>query len=813
MNRSRSLLAAILAAALAAAPAAAQTVRGSLVDPAGAPVGRVLVFLLDDAGRQLAGAMTDAGGAFTLRAPAAGRFRLRAERVGYATTTTPPFDLGAGETRAERVVAGGPVALEGIIAQAEERRCAVRPESGLRTAMLWEEARKAINAAAFGQRERLFRYQVVQYDRDLDPRSGRVQREERRPTAALAAHPFASPPAKELSEKGYVQKTPEGVMYYGPDPNVLLSDEFLTDHCLRIAEDDRAAGDSLVGLAFEPVRGRRVPEIRGTLWLDRRTAELRRVDYAYTGMPEPVTHPRLGGTVEYERLSEGPWIVRRWAIRMPRVEMLHGQRTLPNTGSILHDYDDARLAGILEVGGEVQSTATRAGVPVLAAARPGVLEGTVWDSTAAAPLAGARVSLAGTGAAAETDAAGRFRMEGVPAGSYTVTFAHPALGPLAAAARPATVDLAAGRTSTVELAVPGWESAARALCADSTRALYPGVILGRVAGAAAGAAPTVTAVWTRTVAGAGAAPRAEVRTRSVRAEADGSYVLCGVPEGRPFQLSAGTGEASSGDREVRVEPGAPLRHDLALGTAAERVRLAEGGTADAAIPVPGVTAVGRPTLIDFERRRRGGRGLHITRAEIEEKRAVQTVDLFRGLPGVRIVDGPGGGKVQMAGSSVPRFNDQILPPSDRERHGARAPVEVAEALVPHVERDERRAEGEEGRADEGAQRGLAQGDRGLGQHPEEGAEEHERERDRGRLVERPEQGGVRAGAVRGEEGEAGLDHQQRRDERRGEQRQQERPAVAQAVAQGARAGALDALEVDAPEQVERAVERPEEAGA
>ncbi|HEX8697001.1 MAG TPA: carboxypeptidase regulatory-like domain-containing protein [Longimicrobium sp.] len=664
----RPLLLALAALLCAAAPAAAQAVQGRLVDAEGAPVERVLVALVDEAGAQRAAALTDAGGAFALRAPGAGRYRLRAERVGYATTTTEPFDLAAGETRNERLVAGGrPVALEGITVEAPSRRCAVRPEAGLQTATVWEEARKAINAAAFGQRERIFRYEVVQYERDLDPQSGRVEREERRTTGALAVHPFASPPAKELSEKGFVQQTPDGVTYYGPDPHVLLSDEFLADHCLRIAAE-RAAGDSLLGVAFEPVRGRRVPEIRGVLWLHRATAELRRVEYTYTGMPQAVSHERLGGTVEYERLPEGHWIVRRWAIRMPQVEVVQGVRTVPNDNNFLHAYENARLAAIREVGGEVARTATRAGAPVLAAAGGAAVEGTVWDSLAAAPLAGARVYLSGTQAAAVTDSAGRFRLEGPGAGSYTVAFSHPALGPLAAAARPAAVELAAGRTATVALAVPGWRTAAAALCPGGAGGEDAGVLAGTVQGAAAGAPVTVTAAWTRTVVDP-RGERTELRTATARADERGFYVLCGVPEGRPFKLSAGTGSLASGEREVRLAPGAPLRQDLALTSAAEPVRVAAGADPRGAIPLPGVTGVGRRE--GFERRRATGRGIYLTRDDIERKRAVQTVDLFRGLPGVRIVEGIGGARVQMAGVTIPQVNDQALPPSDRQKEDMR----------------------------------------------------------------------------------------------------------------------------------------------
>ncbi len=81
------LLAALLAAA---APAAAQTVQGTLREASGAPVNRVLVALVDAGGHQVARALTDTEGGFSVRAPAAGRYSLRAERIGYTAVTSPP---------------------------------------------------------------------------------------------------------------------------------------------------------------------------------------------------------------------------------------------------------------------------------------------------------------------------------------------------------------------------------------------------------------------------------------------------------------------------------------------------------------------------------------------------------------------------------------------------------------------------------------------------------------------------------------------------------------------------------------------------
>ncbi|HEX8906913.1 MAG TPA: carboxypeptidase-like regulatory domain-containing protein, partial [Longimicrobiaceae bacterium] len=132
---------ALLLLAASAASAAAQTVRGELVDPrTRGGVGGAHVFLVDANGQTVAGALTAASGAFTLRAPGPGSYTVRAERIGYVTTRSPALSLAAGQTLAYRLEAD-PTALTlaGITAQAGSR-CVVRPGRNLETAKVWEEA-------------------------------------------------------------------------------------------------------------------------------------------------------------------------------------------------------------------------------------------------------------------------------------------------------------------------------------------------------------------------------------------------------------------------------------------------------------------------------------------------------------------------------------------------------------------------------------------------------------------------------------------------------------------------------------------------
>jgi hypothetical protein len=82
-----------------AAPLTAQTIRGQVVESqTGSLVGAGFVVLLAPDGREVARTLADDAGRFSIRAPAAGSWRLRSERIGFRVSTTPPISLGAGES-------------------------------------------------------------------------------------------------------------------------------------------------------------------------------------------------------------------------------------------------------------------------------------------------------------------------------------------------------------------------------------------------------------------------------------------------------------------------------------------------------------------------------------------------------------------------------------------------------------------------------------------------------------------------------------------------------------------------------------------
>lgn len=310
------IAAAAALALLAVAPLRAQSVRGQFVDAAGTPVPAGRVLLQTDSGRVVHSALTDDGGAFSLRAPRAGRYVVRGERIGFGATLSAPLELAADEEATYRLVASGERVLLDAIVVETRSRCAMRPGASEQTSAVWGEVRKALDLVNEGARDSRARFTVDLFEREVDTRTRAVTVISSRTTIGLAHRPFVTLPPERLAREGFIIRDTSGVVYAAPDAEILLSDRFLEDHCFRLRTEG-APEPGLIGLAFEPVRGRRVPDVEGVLWLDRATAELRLLEFEYTRTWLRGDRGVPGGRLEFQRLPDGRWITSAWVVRMP----------------------------------------------------------------------------------------------------------------------------------------------------------------------------------------------------------------------------------------------------------------------------------------------------------------------------------------------------------------------------------------------------------------------------------------------------------------------------------------------------------------
>lgn len=548
-------------------PLFAQTVQGQLLDRETlAPIDGALVLLLGGEGEQVDGYLTNARGRFVLRATKPGTFFVRADRIGYETVTSDPFDLAQSQIFGLRLeTAETAIQLEELRVEGEQQ-CVVRPEEGMEVARVWEEARKALTVQEWTDQEGMYRFQVLNYEREMDPEARRVEGETRRVTSGVARSPIRSRPVEELMQKGFIQRLDDGGWeYYGPDATVLLSDEFLDTHCFRLrSEVDRPGA---LGLAFEPVRDTDQPDIEGTLWLDRETAALQFLEFGYTWAEYQEARGVARGRVEFEGLPNGAWIVRKFWIRMPRLAQDLSRARGGRTG--------VYVAGIREAGGEVAQISTLDRKRIRQVER-GFVSGLVWDSTRYGPLEGAKVYLSGTSYSAVANEDGSFFLEDVREGVYTAAFTHPRLDTLGVIAPGVEVEVRPGDVSDVLLGVPATGSILLEACRGVERAEGPAVITGVVRDRTSGEPvprATVRLRW-QEIVGVTRVEGARNAWLEVPTQADGRFSTCEIPVEELIIVEAEFLDQRSDTVHVRVPRDAyrvvDLEIDLPAGMLATR---------------------------------------------------------------------------------------------------------------------------------------------------------------------------------------------------------------------------------------------------
>lgn len=309
------------------------------------PVAGGLVQLLE-ASRIGGSAVTDEQGRFLLTGMTPGQYRLRLLRIGFRPWSPDSLvQVTGAEVHLALTVPTVPVLLEEISVEGSSA-CRATPEADRRVALLWDQARTSLGLVGGGRRD--LDYRVTVSRRRLDA-AGRVNHLEILPTLGQGAWPVTSQPAESLARLGFVQPrdTLDGPVYYGPDVAVFFSDAFLETHCFRLVAPPKSRR-TLLGVGFAPARGRALPDIEGTLWLDRRTGQLHRLEYAYTGLWHWVPPQAAGGSLDFARLRGGAPIITGWKLKAPVARRLPWRRAGDPEGRRFFGQADVMLGGYRE---------------------------------------------------------------------------------------------------------------------------------------------------------------------------------------------------------------------------------------------------------------------------------------------------------------------------------------------------------------------------------------------------------------------------------------------------------------------------------
>lgn len=186
-----------------------------------------------------------------------------------------------------------------------------------------------------------------------------------------------------------------------------------------------------------------------------------------------------------------------------------------------------------------------AGTPLAAQHGSGRLEGQVIDSVHASPLAGAMVTATPVGTprdttfVAKTDAKGRFRFEALEAGRYAMQFVSPLLDSLQYGGNTPLVDVPAGGSARIALAVPSGTTLRSLACPGVNFAAGTGALLGIVSDAETEKPLTgaqIAVAWSKLELDSAKGIVTDGRAAKVTVDATGQYRLCGLPTNDPLLL-------------------------------------------------------------------------------------------------------------------------------------------------------------------------------------------------------------------------------------------------------------------------------------
>jgi hypothetical protein len=518
----RTGLLSVVLAMVAGTTLGAQSVRGVVVDPAERPMSGVVVSLVDSASTIVARTLTGDNGEYRFVAPRSGTYTLRALRIGFQPVESAPLVLAASAAVVHPILMNSArVQLETV--RIERKNVCGRqqtPVDGQQFA-LWEQAMTSMAATAMTSSTRGYTSTALNVSRTLDPDGRKIRTQDITMRTESVKQPWQAQDAAALRRTGYVRTDAKGwYVYDAPGLDVLTSPFFLEDHCLRLVA---GRDSSEIGVQFEPAPSRRRnADITGTLWLSRATAQLRRMDFGYTNIPNApqAAADVAGGTMTFAHLPGGTIVISSWELRMPVLEKM---RLTARTSYV---------AEVHSSGGQV--VVMRRGNDTLYKRPSLTVAGVVLDSTTGRPVSQAPVSLVGTTFQSITGPDGAFRIADVLPGEYDLAVRTPSLDSIRASSQ--TKIVAIEGMPALRIKVPTAAELALSVCGTSLSGAAgrgKGAVLGtvRMLGDTA-ALPNVSVVadWNEfTVSNSSAVPLRVGKRMSTKTDATGAYRLCGVP--------------------------------------------------------------------------------------------------------------------------------------------------------------------------------------------------------------------------------------------------------------------------------------------
>lgn len=272
----------------------------------GAPIPFALLRLLPTAPRpDTLRQGTGARGGYRFTGVPAGEYRLQLLRIGRQPVLSPVLQVRAGEPLRHDLRAATQAVQLATVRVRANATCLTTPQLAEepRLAALWNEVRNGVEIRrAFEHRHRFTR--IMRQDILIDRVVGRSGRQTRADTLVSEPDSVDVRDARRAArnrERGYQ----DGNLLVLPYEKELLSDEFMRAHCM---ETEVAQAEGLLGIRFRPVQRREGTDVRGTIWVEEGSYQIRRLD---------VEHLRGGDAFSWMHLDYADVLVGGSAIRLP----------------------------------------------------------------------------------------------------------------------------------------------------------------------------------------------------------------------------------------------------------------------------------------------------------------------------------------------------------------------------------------------------------------------------------------------------------------------------------------------------------------
>lgn len=156
----------------------AQEISGTaFVGTLSVPSTETSILLVDTTGAIVTGTITDGAGHYKVRAPRAGRFRVRARRVGFTPDSLGLLFLKAGDEVIFNPNLKQLTTSLAVVSVKGSERCTVRPGQGEIAFGLWEAAQSTLAATAISSLGGRSAFVLERFQREIEPATNRIVRQ------------------------------------------------------------------------------------------------------------------------------------------------------------------------------------------------------------------------------------------------------------------------------------------------------------------------------------------------------------------------------------------------------------------------------------------------------------------------------------------------------------------------------------------------------------------------------------------------------------------------------------------------------------